>query len=217
MAETLAQLRSRYVWNAKSLRYQNRAGRFVSQRAIKQGLNTYVRRTQREIEALARDVSTGRIDVAEWQRQTANTIKSAHLAARAAAKGGWAQLDARDYGAIGADLRKQYKFLRRFAADIVSFKLTPKAIVARAGMYAQTGRTAFERGRFDDHQRLAGTGVRVEMKNVLGDAEHCTAGNGRPGCAEESAKGWVEVGTLSLPGERRCLGHCYCRLAYRTR
>lgn len=218
MAEaTLAAVRSRYRWNANAQRYVGPSGRFVSQKSLKQALTTTVRRAEREIESLARQVAAGTMDVAEWQTATAFRVKNIHIAMRAAGRGGLAQLDASDYGRLGADLRFQYRRLRTFAAEIAAGRLSPDAIVSRAGMYARSGSAAYERGRFDGWDRLSRTGVAVEMKNVLGKGEHCTAGAGRPGCSEESERGWVPLGTLTIPGSRRCLTRCLCRLIYRSR
>lgn len=217
MAKALVNPRSVYTWDADALRYRSPSGRFVSQKAIKQALTTYVRRVQKEIERLAGEVVAGRIPVDEWQRLTANLVKSAHLANAAAARGGWAQMDARAFGKIGSDLKFQYTKLRAFAKEVAAGKLTADAIVDRAGMYARSASGAYERSRFDLHDDLAATGVAVQMRNVLGKGEHCKAGNGRPGCLEEAARGWVPLGELSLPGERRCLARCLCRVEYKTR
>lgn len=218
MAEaSLAAVRSRYRWNANAQRYVLPSGRFASQRAVKQSLTTFVKRTEREIQSLARQVAVGTLLVAEWQAATAFRVKNIHVAMRAAGRGGLAQLDSRDYGQLGAELRFQYRRLRAFAQEVAAGRLTPDAIVARSGMYARSGSAAYERGRFDGYERLAMTGVAVEMRNVLGKGEHCTGGNGRPGCREETDRGWVALGGLTLPGSRRCLTRCLCRVAYRTR
>lgn len=216
--KTLVNPRSVYTWDKQSLRYRGPSGKFVSQQAIKQSLTTFVKRVQREIERLGREMSAGRIPVEEWQRLTANLIKAAHLSASASAHGGWAQMTPRAEGRVGSALKFQYSKLRAFAKDIAAGKLSPDEIVARAGMYARSASGAFEQGRFDTYDDLATeTGATVEMRNKLGKGEHCKPGNGKPGCAEETARGWVPLGQLSLPGKRRCLTRCLCSVTYRVR
>ena len=60
-------------------------------------------------------------------------------------------------------------------------------------------------------------GVKVEMRNVLGDAEHCEASGNTPGCLEEANRGWVPFGQMSLPGRRTCVSSCKCRVDYRRK
>lgn len=214
MAKVLVNPRSVYTWDAKSLRYRAPNGAFVSQRAIKQSLNTFVRNVQTEIGRLASEVASGQMPVAEWQRQTANLIKSSHLASAAAAKGGWAQMTKADFGRVGNGLKIQYKHLRGFAKELRS--MTPEAIVRRAGLYGMSAAGAYERARFESFNDLkVGKGVKVQMRNRLNkNAEHCHPRDGRPGCVEETQRGWVDLGELSLPGERACFSQCLCEVEY---
>jgi hypothetical protein len=208
--------RSVYTWDPRALRYRGPSGAFVSQQAIKQALNTFVRRAQVEIQRLAREMTAGRIPIEEWQRQTANLVKSTHLANAAAAKGGWGQMTPADFGRVGQRLKLQYQHLRKFAKEAATGALTPENIERRAGMYARSAAGAFERSRFDTFQAMASAGIKVEMRNKLGKAEHCHTGKGRVGCAEESARGWVRLGDMTLPGERQCLSNCRCSVQYKV-
>lgn len=209
MAKALVNPRSLYTWDKAVLKYRRPDGRFVSQQAIKQALNGYVRRTQAEIQRLSREVAAGKMPVAEWQRLTSTAIKNAHLSAYSAARGGWAQLTQRDYGRIGAELKRQYKHLRGFARKIPV--LTPTQVEARAKMYGGAARASYELGRLDGFTDMAAEqGVTVQCRNRLGQGEHC------PECLAETAKGWVEIGELSLPGSRICLSNCLCSLTYRV-
>jgi hypothetical protein len=214
MAKALVNPRSVYTWDAKALRYRAPSGAFVSKQAIKQALNTFVLRSQKEIERLAGQVASGKMTVQDWQEQTANLIKNGHLASAAAAKGGWAQMTPGDYGKLGAGLKFQYAHLRDFAKEVSVKRLTPKDIIDRAGMYARSSSGAFEQARFDTYADMVEAGARVRMRNKLGKADHCTPGNGRPGCVAETERGWVEFGEMSLPGQRKCLTRCFCTIEY---
>lgn len=203
--ETLKTLRSRYIWDETSLRYRSPRGRFVSARALKQSLNSYVRRSQKEIRRIASQVASGSLDVAEWQRLTANLVKSTHLASAALAKGGWAQMTKADFGRVGQGLRFHYERLARFAAEVESGRLAPGTIQMRAGMYAASAGGVYENTRRD-----AAADVFTEERRVLGAAEHC------PDCIEEAAKGWAPVGTLRKITDSACRTNCRCRFLFRN-
>lgn len=205
MAESLTQLRSRYTWDRNSLRYRSSTGRFVSQRSVKQSLNSFVRRAQKEIVSLATEVSTGAISIPEWQRQTANLVKSTRLASAAAAKGGWAQMTQSDYGRVGQGLREQYKYLRKFAKDIKR-GIPAGTVRNRAGMYAQGAS-----GVYEETRRREAKAVFTQERNILGRSEHCKK------CIEQTARGWVKVGELIPIGSRTCLSRCRCRYQFRKR
>ena len=204
MADSLTALRARYEWDAASLRYRSRTGRFVSQRAVKQGLSTYIRRAQKEIQRLAGQVAAGTLDVAEWQRLTANLVKSTHVVSAALAKGGFGQMTAADYGRVGQEMRRQYRYLRRFAAEVETGKLAPGTIRARAGMYMTASRSFYE------ESRRHGAGVSLSFeRNILGVGEHCGE------CKEQTARGWVAIGQLVPIGRRVCRSNCLCRYAFK--
>jgi hypothetical protein len=213
VAKALVNPRSVYTWDPKSLRYRASNGQFVQQQAIKQALNTFVARVQKEIERLAGQVASGRIPVDEWQRLTANLVKSSHLASAAAAKGGWAQMTPADNLAVARGLKFQYTRLRKFAGELA--RLTPGDIVNRSGMYARSAAGAYEQARFDTYAEKVRQGAKVRMRNRLSKtADHCKPRDGRPGCVEETSRGWVAFGTMSLPGQRACLTKCKCTLEY---
>lgn len=204
MAKTLASIRAQYVWDAKSLRYRSGTGRFVSQKSIKQSLNTYVRRAQKEIQRIAGEVARGALPVEEWQRLTANLVKNTHLASATAAKGGWAQMTQADYGRVGQGLKFHYNRLGKFAAEIESGRLAPGTIQQRAGMYATSAGGVYENTRRD-----AAKDVFTEERSILGKAEHCAL------CKSEAARKWVPIGSLVPIGARTCKTNCLCRYGFR--
>jgi hypothetical protein len=212
MASTLSQIRALYSWNDKAQRWMVR-GRFVSESSLKLALVQYAAAAGQEVKELAGQMARGELPLPDWQLATADRIKNGTLAMELAAKGG--RLTARDYGRIGARLRTHYAYLQRFALDVEAGRLSPGQIVARASLYAAGFNGAYERARRDHWEDLAAAGVRVEARSILAVAEHCEAGAGRPGCAEEAARGWVPLETMSTPGTRRCLAACKCRLEYR--
>lgn len=212
MAKVSSPTRSRYSWDPNVQRYRGPSGRYVSQKAFRQSFNSHIRKARREVERLAEQVSRGAISIPEWQRQMVNAVKTIRLQSAAAARGGWAQMTKADFGKVGQQLRAEYKFLRKFAKDIRGKKLAPGTIRARAGSYVSAGASAYENTRRD-----AAAEIFTEERNILGHAEHChdNPKKGSVGCIEQTARGWVKVGTLVPIGRRTCRVNCRCRYSFR--
>lgn len=206
MAESLSQLRSRYRWDSQSLRFRGPSGKFVSLKAVKQSLNSFVRRAKREQAGYDRQMLNGTLPLDEWRRLKANGIKSIHLAMQAAARGGWQNLTQSDYGRTGALLRFHYAKLDRFTRQIAEGRLPRGTILQRSAMYADAGASTYENERRD-----VASDVFTEEKRILGASEHC------PTCRVEADRGWQPIGTLRKIGDSECLVSCRCRFAFRTR
>jgi hypothetical protein len=196
-----------YGWNVKSGRYVNLStGRFVSADDVRRALNTALDQATIEAQRLSRDLMNKRISLAEWQIGMAKQIKNAHHASAALAKGGWAQMTAKDNGALGPVVKAQYGYLAAFAEQIATGEQKlDGTFLRRVALYTQAPRGTYhaieERG-------MQAQG-KTECRNVLGPADHCD------GCLTETAKGWVPIGALVPIGSRLCLSNCRCRLEYR--
>lgn len=159
------------------------------------------------IAALADQLRARQLSLTEWERRMRVEVKSIHLYSAMAAKGGRAQLTAQDFGRIGAAVKRQYRYLSRFANEIATGQqpLDGRA-VRRSKMYAQAGRGSYEATR---ERLLASKGFDLE-RNVLNPAaEHCVGDNS---CDEQTKLGWVKRGTLVKINARRCLTECHCQI-----
>lgn len=155
---------------------------------------------------LALALKEGRISVAEWQIETAATIKQMHLASTAAARGGWAQLTPADLGRAGQIVKKQYGYLGDFARQIESGEQPLDGrFLRRVDLYAQAARGTFH--TFDGLEQQARG--KTEERNVLHASESCA------GCIEQSGRSWVGIGELIPVGSRSCLVNCKCDIEYR--
>jgi hypothetical protein len=204
-ASTFADLRSAFTFDDDALRYRSAAtGRFVSDRAVKQAINTLIDRAQREMSVLAALVANGTLDVGQFQDRFAAELKNLHLATAAAGKGGWDRMKAADFGRVGAELRFQYERLELFVRHIEAGDLSPRQITARADLYIAAANGTFEKTR-----RADATEVKTQERNILGVGEHCGD------CLAMTRLGWVEVGALIPIGERICRGNCLCSYEFR--
>ncbi|MDR3582593.1 MAG: hypothetical protein P4L67_04940 [Candidatus Pacebacteria bacterium] len=84
--------------------------------------------------------------------------------------------------------------------------ITANQFIARAESYGacawgcsqEIARATYARNMVFDQERL-----------VLGEAEHCGD------CLEDSARGFVPIGSLRSIGDRQCRQNCHCHLTYR--
>lgn len=194
-----------FRWNPFALRYVDDRGRFVSRADVRRAIDFAIRSQQRLMRRLAQDVRAGRITIQQWQRGMRAALKDIHIYSAAAARGGFAQLTARDYGGIGARLRTQYTYLDRFAGEIEAGLPLDGRFQQRVELYAESGRSTYHEFDRREHQR----GGFTEEHSFLGIADHCDE------CVAEEERGWVPIGELVPIGSRQCLGRCHCRIEYR--
>lgn len=200
-------VRTAFVWERTTQRYRlARTGRFVKRTAVKRALLKVVDGAKGELRELAARMAEGEVTIGEWQVRTARVVKSLHLAAHAAARGGFGQLTAADYGRVGAVLRFQYSRLAAFAVDAEQGRMTGPQIIARAGLYGASGNGTFEGGR----RWGAEVAGKTQERRILHPAEHCAP------CVEEALKGWQPIGTLLAIGEGTpCRSNCRCTFQFK--
>jgi len=98
-----------------------------------------------DVDALAERVFTGDITVGAWVEEMKSLIRGVHTGVASIAKLGWGNVSQAEWGVVGAEVKKQYRFLQNFAEDILANKdtISLAAIQARAHMYGQSaGHTA---------------------------------------------------------------------------
>jgi len=123
--------------------------------------------------------------------------------------GGREQMGPRDWGSIGGMLQEQYRHLDDFVAEIAAGELTPEQIAARAEMYVNSSREAYERA----HGRNAKALEMTEEQWVVDPAkENCGD------CLTYAAMGWEPIGTFPTPGDgsTQCMTNCGCQKLYRN-
>lgn len=202
----LSALTPQYRWNPIALRYIKPDGTFVPFVDLREALQKVQLAGTDLLLGHSVELARGNLTVSEWQRRMASDIKVQHLAAAAANRGGWAQLTQGDKRWIGRQTKAQLKFLGRFAGQIASGDQDMDGkFMARTEMY---GEAASQTGKAMLHRVADEGGMQLE-KNMMGQAEHS------PDCIRESGRGWVTIGSLTLPGKRDCLTRCQCRLIYK--
>lgn len=149
---------------------------------------------------LASWVASGQIDAKAFEAQMRQQIKQAYISEYLLGRGGINAMKPLDWGSIGGMLKEQYKYLAAFAQEIAEGKLTEAQIRARAQMYINSSREAFERAK----ARVAALLNLTEEKWILNpQAENC------PDCIYYSQQGWKPVAEEFYPvpgdGSTQCL------------
>ena len=204
-------LEERYAWlpNAGSTgRYRDRAtGRFVKELQVRADLDKYIDAKNTRLDALANQLRNREISLADWQLQMRNEMRMMHNNAAMVAKGGKAQMTQADWGRTGRELRSQYEYLDKWAADIASGKVPLDGRLAqRAKLYGQAARGTYEQSR---RAQAADKGNEEEQR-ILHAAESCVD------CIQYAALGWQPIGSLPKIGDSQCRSRCRCTFSYRA-
>jgi hypothetical protein len=161
---------------------------------------------RRDVEVLSQRLLERSISLADWEREMARAIKDLHVTSAVIAKGGnWGAMTQADWGRVGAEIKKEYRFLHGFGKDIAEKVAKGEdlttALHARAKLYG-------EGAAMDTFSRILVAEAGAPMGEVPawpGDFE-C---DGRCGCTwsepELTERGWEITWTLA-PAKEHCMG-----------
>jgi hypothetical protein len=197
-----------YAWNGTRY-YDLETGRFVSMSAVRDALESVIDASAIRMNNLSQDLVNGTITLAQWENGMMANIKTAHVAATAAANGGWAQVSQSDWGAAGQLIREQYEYLRNFAGQIADgTQGLDGRLLVRSDMYGDASRDTFEAIR---QRRMIADGFEEERGILEPGVDHCD------GCLERAEEEWQPIGTLLPIGDAECATRCHCTMEYRRR
>lgn len=202
-------LEERYAWlpNAGTTgRYRDRAtGRFVKELQVRGDLDKYIDAKNTRLDDLANQLRNREISLADWQLQMRNEMRMMHNNAAMVAKGGKAQMTQADWGRTGRELRTQYEYLDKWAAQIASGEAPMDGRMNwRAKLYGQASRGTYEQER---RAMAADKGNDEEMR-ILHAKESCK------GCISVAGY-WAPLGDLPKLGSQDCSTNCLCTFEYR--
>lgn len=196
-----------YQWDPSTARFRDPdTGRYIARAEVTGLVDTVILTSQRRITIASDLFRGGTTTLAEWQAEMRQEIKRVHLATEALVRGGWNQLGPSDYGRVGARVKEQYAYLSDFTTQLQAGTIrTDGTFMARARLYAASVRAALHESMTEVVMAAGYT----EERNVLHPAEHCVE------CLDQSAAGYVPLGTLVPIGARQCLGNDKCTMRYR--
>lgn len=193
-----------WQWDDRTLSYRPGADPThpVSERTIARLMEDNLAAHRANIADLTSRLAAGKVGLAEWQRGVADSMRDAHLQARALAVGGRDRMTARDFGSVGGFMRYDTQRLARFGAQVEAGTLSAAQVAARAQLYGQANvRRSYERGRLTAAQE---GGYQQERRILAAEAAHCQ------GCADEAQRGWVQLGSLAPIGGHECKANDRC-------
>jgi hypothetical protein len=196
-------------WDRNAKRYRDTdSGRFMPRADVLNLVQRSVDASGVAADQLASFVAGGNLSPADFAALFREEIKREYIRQYLLGIGGRQQMTAADWGSIGGMLREQYGHLPGFVDAIASGELSEAQIMARARMYINSAREAYERAHARNAEAL---GMTEESWN-LGAAEHC------PDCLAFAAMGWQPIGTFPEPGAGAtvCLTNCQCTKSYRN-
>jgi len=195
-----------YSWDGKSQRYRNKeTGRFISKEIVKQLSQQRTELVKNDLETISQLLLEGKINLRTWQTETAKTLKILHAQQYILGVGGQSNVGKSEYLEIGRELKVQYRYLQRFAADLRNGKMTSAQFKRRGKMYADSSKVSFFRGR----TKAARDAGYTHGKRLLGIAEHC------PDCLRHHARGVVPIADLIMPTQQCvCSSQCRCNILY---
>jgi hypothetical protein len=193
-----------WAWEERSLSYRPKADpeRPISGKTVAGLLEDNMAAHRAAIADATRALTRGELTTSAWQRRIADSMRDAHLQARALAVGGRDRMTSRDFGSVGGFMRYDTQRLARFAAQVESGAISAAQAEARAQLYGQANiRRSYERGRLE---AAKGAGFQQERRVLAGSAAHCA------GCADEAGRGWVQLGSLAPIGGHECKANDRC-------
>jgi hypothetical protein len=203
---------SRYTWDLNRLQFRDaRTGRYVSPDHVFRQVNRVISLSERRMMALAEQVRTREISVAQFKNAMRAEVKSLHLATAIAGNGGLSQMTPARWGKVGGRLKSEFQFLNRFGSNIGSRDLPRESarIRSRARAYSANARLEYWE---TVNARLQESGMIVEASRKLGPVatEHCA------GC-QSVASIWKPLDALPPIGTMECRWFCACSIQYRIR
>jgi hypothetical protein len=201
----------RFTWDAQLGRFRYAAsGRLVPTANIRNAIDTALRNQQARARALGEALREGRIGTAEWELSMRRMVKDSHLYTSAAARGGFEQMTAADFGRAGGHIGREYAYLRRFREGLEDGTRTMDGRgLADAQSYAEAARRTYHDAERQTRQESAGErGARLLVTNVLNPADHCQE------CQDLTDAGAMDPDEMPSPGDRECGNGCKCDLVY---
>ena len=141
----------RWLWNQVSQVFHRMRGgkidKIVGPTPTLRDRFLFVERNSGHMAGLHKSVLSGDMSIQQWVLGFRARLKGVYIDQYVMARGGRAAMTQRDWGRLGAMLKKQYGFMNRFGEDIAAGKLTEAQMARRSQMYFDSARQAFERGK----------------------------------------------------------------------
>ena len=133
---------------------------------------------------LVDDLFSEKATLQQWTLDFRENLKQAYIAQYLVARGGRENMTQEDWGRLGGLLRNQYQYLNGFAQDLADGKLSQAQARIRAGMYLDSARQSFERGK------MVGAGIPNLPAYPCDGSAECRTNDRCSWRIEETEGGW---------------------------
>lgn len=195
-------------YHAKSRKFINRdTGKEVSRARVRGLIDKLVERVQRDSKSIAVRFERGDINLAEFEIQMRELLKSGHIIAASIGRGGRARMTLSDWGRVGAKIKWQNGYLAKFARKIEQGRISKIVTASRAQLYASSLHISF----YNSFSKEGGKGPednRPRVRRELNAEESC------PDCVHYASLGFISVDEMPELGELQCGDFCKCDLVF---
>lgn len=139
-----------FFWDAIANRFRRKDnGQFVSTKRMTEERDKYLAQEQKINAELAQQLFDKEITIQEFESRFKRNIVRTYTVQYILARGGRASMTQRDWGIIGAAVKKQYQFANNFMTELAAGRYTTNqvSVVAnRMGLYTSSSGQMYERG-----------------------------------------------------------------------
>lgn len=202
-----------FTWDQQTQTYKSDSGTTVNANAVQRIALSATHALEIDIERKLASAGQNETALEAWADSSIDDLLAMYLAAAAAGVGGVDNIDDPAIEAAYKAAARMRESIEGILDDLRAGRISQAQAVNRAGMNAQQTNGVFQDARRASHMAAAdenGEAIFTQEQNVLTEnAMHCGE------CPELTAQGWVDIGTLPLPGERECKSNCKCHLVFR--
>lgn len=194
-----------WTYDQTAKRYRAADGKFLSHASLVKARDQAIDRMTAQARSLGSEAATGLLSPAGFETAMRALVKQSYGLQYMLGKGGRNAMTKSDWGKVGNAVKKQYKYLANFRAELASADPpTEGQATARAGLYTDSSVQAFARGQ--------GAAWGVTLPGHPGDGLTACLGNCRCSWELESSGGTLTSATWTLGGADPCDG-CQARAA----
>lgn len=195
-----------YDYSPRRHRYQTPDGRTLHRREVKGAVDKLIREIKAKAKTYGERVEAGTLTPAEFELEMRALLKAGHIIAASVGRGGRVRMTQSDWGWVGAKIKWQFGYLRKFTDKVIKGRIDKPVTSTRAQKYASSIYITFYQTIARDHQKDPNI---KRARRILNAKESC------PECVELAAQGWTPVDELPLLGEATSCGDfCKCRIEF---
>lgn len=202
----------RYDPQSRRYRWRGRGGgQFASKQAVLERTRTYVDEQRSQLSQHAIALANKDIDLAQWQRRSAETLKKIHVSQAVIGHNGVENMTNTDWLRVGREIKRQTLGgvaddgrrygIKHLARELQNGSVTEGELLARIQMYGHSGKVS-------QSEAFKAFNVGSLAIRVLGATDkHC------PFCVAEAAKGPRAIADVPTIGCcPQCLTNCKCSI-----